>query len=965
MEGSKRSIIGVAEPEERSDFPWLDGPEDGRLRNLLRQSRLIAGTLVLLLVLFRILDITPVQILRLWGFDQILQTRPAMPEPSPVIVVDINDESLARLGQWPWPRLHYVELVDRLRDAGAAMVVFNILFSEPDRMSPEILAKTVPGLDPELRLRLLDLGSSDVTLATAMQTIPTVTAAVAGTPGHTAAPVQPRSGRFAVRGAPDIGALPRIAGVVESVAPIGAAGVGEGLVNLLPEPDSTARRVPAVFGAADTIEPGLALEAARVALGQSSMLLEVPNMLGMSGVTIGSLFVPTDRMGRIWIDTTSPERISTVAAHDVLQNAVQADRIAGRIVIIGTSASGVGDQARTGAGVTVSGLHFQALALDTVITGRTPMRNGTFSVLEIATVIVLGLLLIWLLPRAALTWKPLSAVVITALLAAASLAGYNAGSILIDSSFPILTVLLLTGNFTIADFRTEILLRRRNVATLKRHDAYFREVVDASFDAIVTIGVDARIRTANRAAGQIFGVPTTELVGHSIADYLTGDWARGLAAAPTDVLRQTAAEPATVETEIFGPEAHIFRPTEITLTESMAGQERVFVLVLRDVSDRKAAEQSAARSAQRLRDAIDAISDGFALFSPERRLILCNDHYRAMLGTAAEAAVAGTPYHTLLTCYAESRGAPVAAQGSAESWIDERIARFASESDPYELATHDGQWFRIDERRTAEGGMVCVYSDITELKRREIELQAAKELAETASLAKSEFLANMSHELRTPLNAIIGFADMMRGQPFGPLGNDRYVAYASDISDSGSRLLRMIEQILEFARLEKLQSRIADSETSIAEILDAVVTDLTPAAQHRSISIERDLSDPLPALRADPQMLYQILQNLLTNAVKFSSEGSLVMVRAAIDEDRQIVLSVTDQGIGIPAELIEDITQPFWQRPDAMTSSRDGVGLGLAIVNAHVEAHEAKMTVESTPGSGTIVTVTFPAYRTV
>lgn len=965
MEGSKRSIVGLAAPEERSDFPWLDGPEDGQLRGLVRQSRLIAGTLVLLLVLLRVFDVTPVQILRLWGFDLMIQTRSAAPEPSPVVIVDIDDESLARLGQWPWPRLHYVELVDRLRDAGATMIVFNILFSEPDRMSPEVLATTVPGLSPELRRRLLDLGSSDVALAAAMQTIPTVTAAVAGTSGHAAAPSQPRSGRFAVRGTPDIGALPRISGVVESVAPIVAAGVGEGLVNLLPEPDSTARRVPAVFGAADMVEPGLALEAARVALGQSSMLLEVPNMLGMSGVSIGPLFVPTDPMGRIWIDTASPDRITTLAAHDVVRNAVSADRIAGHIAIVGTSASGVGDQVRTGAGATISGLHFQALALDTVITGRAPIRNGAFAMMEILITATLALLLIWLLPRAPLTWKPLSAAAIAALLAAGSLAGYNAGGILIDASFPFVAVLLLTGNFAIADVRTEIFLRRRNEATLKRHDAYIREVVDASFDAIVTIGEDAIVRTANRAAGQIFGVPAADLVGASIAGRLSGDWARGLAAAPADVLRYTAAEPATVETEIFDPETRIFRPTEITLAESMAGQDRVFVLVLRDISDRKAAEESAARSAQRLRDAIDAISDGFALFSPERRLILCNDHYRTMLGTAADAAVAGASYETLLICYAESRGAPAAAQGSAGSWIEERVARFACESDPYELATHDGQWFRADERRTADGGMVCVYSDITELKQREIELQAAKELAETASLAKSEFLANMSHELRTPLNAIIGFADMMRGQPFGPLGSDRYVAYASDISDSGSRLLRMIEQILEFARLEKLQSQIEDSETSIPEIVNAAVTDLTPAAQDRSISIERNVSDRLPALRADPQMLYQILQNLLTNAVKFSSTGSSVSVRAAIDDDRRIVLSVTDQGIGIPAELMQDITQPFWQRPDAMTSSRDGVGLGLAIVNAHVEAHEARMTVESTPGSGTIVTVTFPAYRTV
>lgn len=966
MEGSRRSTVGFAKPEEQSDFPWLDGPDDGQLRRLTRQSRLIAGGLLLLLILLRFLDVTPVQVLRLWGFDLLLQTETSRTESSPVVVVDVNDESLAHLGQWPWPRRYYVELVDHLREAGAAMVVFNILFSEPDRMSPDNLAVTLPGLGPDLRRNLSDLGSYDVALAAAMQTIPTVTAAAAQTPGHPASPVQRRLGRFAVHGPPDTGELPGISGIIESVAPVGQAGVGEGIVNLLPEPDGAARRVPAAFRVGEILEPGLALEAVRVALGQSSMLLKVPSALGISGISIGPLFVPTDRMGRIWIDTANPERITTLAAHEVLRNNVPDEVLAGRIVVIGTSASGIGEKVRTGVGDTMSGLHLQALALDTIVTGRTPVRDGSFSVAEVTAALVLGLLLILLLPRMPLIWKPATALAATAILIAASVAAYGTSGALIDSSFPVIAVLLLTGNFALADFRSETLLRRRNETSLKQHDTYFREVVDASFDAIVTIDESAKVRTANRAAGQIFGIPATDLIGHSIARRLSGDWARGLAAAPADMLRQTAAEPTTIETEILDPETStIMRPTEITLAESIAGRERVFVLVLRDISARKAAEESAERSSHRLREGIDTISDGFALYSPSRRLILCNDHYRKMLGAAGDAAVTGVEYADLLKHYVVCRGVNLAEDDTAKAWFDNRLRHFASAIDPYELKTDDGQWFRVDKRRTAEGGMVCVYSNITELKHREIELKTAKEQAEMASLAKSQFLANMSHELRTPLNAIIGFADMMRGQPFGPLGNERYVDYATDISDSGARLLKMIEQILEFARLEKLQSRIESSVTSLTETIHAAVTDLTPAAQEHAVSVKLDLPDTLPALRADPQMLYQIVQNLLANAVKFSASGSDVTIRSLLDDERRIVLSIQDHGIGIPPEMLESITQPFWQRPGAMTSSHEGVGLGLAIVKAHVEAHEASMDVDSTAGSGTIVTITFPASRTV
>lgn len=966
MEGSKYSTAGSAGSQERSDFPWLSGPEDEQLRRLNRQSRLIAGGLLVLLILLRVLDVTPVQILRLWGFDLLLQTRAAHTEASPVAVIDVNDESLAQLGQWPLPRRYYVELVNRLRDAGAAMVVFNVLFSEPDRMSPENLAVTLPELDPDLRRNLSALGSYDVALANTMKTIPTVNAAAARTPGHPGTPAPARPSRFAVLGHPDIEELPGISDIIDSIAPVGPAGVGEGIVNLLPEPDGAARRVPAAFRVGETIKPGLALEAARVALGQSSMLLEVPSILGMSGVSIGPLFVPTDRVGRIWIDTANPERVTTLPAHEILRGNVPDAELTERVVIIGTSASGIGEKVRTGMGNTMSGLQLQALAVDTIVTGRTPSRDRSFFVMEIAAALLLGLLLILFLPRTSLIGKPLTALAAVGVMTTASVAAYSAGGALVDASFPIIALLLVTGNFALADFRSEILRRRRNETTLKQHDAYFREVVDASFDAIVTIGEDAKIRTANRAAGQIFGTPASELIGHSIAGHLSGEWASGLARAPADMLHQTASDPTTIEAGILDPEtSSVMRPTEITLAESFAGRDRVFVLVLRDVSDRKAAEESAERSSQRLREGIDAISDGFVLYSPDRHLILCNDHFRKMLGSAGDAAVANVEYTDLLKHYLVCRGVTLEDDEEAKAWLEDRSRHFASSVEPYELETDDGQWFRVDKRPTAEGGMVCVYSNITELKQHAIELKAAKEQAELASLAKSQFLANMSHELRTPLNAIIGFADMMRSEPFGPLGNERYVDYASDISDSGSRLLRMIEQILEFARLEKLQSRIENSETSLSETIHTAVTDLTPAAQEKDISVKLDLSETLPALRADPQTLYQIVQNLLANAMKFSAAGSVVTIRCRLDDERRIVLSIQDSGIGISPELIESITQPFWQRPGAMTSSREGVGLGLAIVKTHVEAHEASMDVDSTPGSGTIVTITFPASRTV
>ncbi|WP_281684427.1 CHASE2 domain-containing protein [Thalassobaculum salexigens] len=964
MESRTPGSADIRQVGVTSEFQWLDEPEDGRLSRLVRHGRLIAAGLLGVLLILRVLDVAPLQILRLWGFDLQLQTRAPAADPSPVLAVDVDDRSLAAMGQWPWPRRHLVDLVDRLSAAGVGTAAFNILFAEPDRMSPTVLARSLPDLDIELRRELEALGGYDEALARAMRQVPSVIA-VAAIPGSgDATPGQGAHNLIAVRGHQDLENLPAIGAIIENVAPIHQASRGQGVVSLLPEPDGTARRVPTIFRVGATLQPGMALDIARVALQQPNMLVEMPSPLGMTGVSVGPLFVPTDSQGRLWVDTARPDRVPTVSALDVLSGGVSGADVAGRIVVIGSSAAGVGDRVRVGFGGAVSGLQFQALAVDTILTGRAPWRDPIFGWVELLATALAGLLLIGLLPRLSPHLKPAVGVGLMAAalgVSAYAQAGFGA---LVDPTFFSATSILLVGSFVIGDYRTETVLRRRNEAALKRHDAYIREVIDASFDAIVTIGDDARIRTANRAACALLGYPQQGLFGQPIYQRLTGPWAAELEREPVATLSRAADRPETIEVESHGPECSGTVPTEITLAESMAGSERIYILVLRDVSARRAAEAFAALSTQRLHDAVDAISDGFALFAPDGRLLRCNDAYCDMLDAEIDGSD-GTPYGTLLQTLVAGRHCPAEAVGREAEWIEARLSVFAAHSQRYEMATTDGRWYQVDERRTAEGGMVCIYSDITVIKDREGELRTAMERAELASQAKSQFLANMSHELRTPLNAIIGFADMLRSQPFGPLGSDRYLGYARDISGSGSRLLKMIEQILEFARLERLQSNIDESGIDVTAAVLAAVTDLTPTAREHGVQIDPSIQPSLPALRADPQMLYQIIQNLLANAVKFSAEGSRVRVAVGLDEQRRIVLTVADEGIGIPQDLIGQITQPFWQHPDAMTSSHEGVGLGLAIVSGHVQAHDADLSVDSRLGAGTTMTVTFPSYRTV
>src|SRR3546814_3459497 len=171
-----------------------------------------------------------------------------------------------------------------------------------------------------------------------------------------------------------------------------------------------------------------------------------------------------------------------------------------------------------------------------------------------------------------------------------------------------------------------------------------------------------------------------------------------------------------------------------------------------------------------------------------------------MLGEAGATAQSKERFETIMERYADTSCAPRDAVGRADDWLAERTAAFVQPAEPRIQETLDGRWFRIDERPTAEGGLVGVYTDIHELKWHEMEMQDAMLRAEAASSAKSEFLANMSHELRTPLNAVIGFADLMKRALPGPLGNAQSRSSVGDIIDSGTPLLSMIEALLDFSR---------------------------------------------------------------------------------------------------------------------------------------------------------------------
>ncbi|OEJ68906.1 DAHL domain-containing protein [Magnetovibrio blakemorei] len=255
---------------------------------------------------------------------------------------------------------------------------------------------------------------------------------------------------------------------------------------------------------------------------------------------------------------------------------------------------------------------------------------------------------------------------------------------------------------------------------------------------------------------------------------------------------------------------------------------------------------------------------------------------------------------------------------------------------------------------------LAVKEDITQRKRDMAELIAAKEQAELASYAKTQFLANMSHELRTPLNAIIGFSEMIKGQMFGPIGNENYVEYGANILSSGQHLLDVINDILDVSRIETGTMEIRDEYIDIAKICHSCLEMMQPQADFAKQNLHSSIQDELPNLRGDAMRIKQIVLNLLSNAIKFTPRGGLINLEVAHRSGDMIDIIVSDTGSGIPLDKQHKILEPFEQLSDIYTRSHEGSGLGLFLVNSFVKLHKGSLSIDSVIDGGTTVTVHLP-----
>jgi signal transduction histidine kinase len=246
------------------------------------------------------------------------------------------------------------------------------------------------------------------------------------------------------------------------------------------------------------------------------------------------------------------------------------------------------------------------------------------------------------------------------------------------------------------------------------------------------------------------------------------------------------------------------------------------------------------------------------------------------------------------------------------------------------------------------------------------QLKETKEEAEAANRAKSAFLANVSHELRTPLNAIIGFSSIMSDEMFGPIGHKKYSEYLSDIRTSSEHLSDILGEVLDLAKIEAGQVNMEEEVFDIVKLCEESCSLVGGQAMTRGFAIDMDVDDNVPKMRGDRLRIKQTVLNLLSNAVKFTPEGGdNVKLDIRMKDGDQLVVTVSDNGIGIPEEEHELIFSPFMRSASALSRSHEGTGLGLSLVQAFMDMHGGKITLDSEPGEGTSISLHFGSGRLV
>jgi adenylate cyclase len=425
-------------------------------------ARLVCVFLLIGFAVARVWDPAPVEELRVRTFDTFQLIEPRVKTMRPVTIVDIDEKSLAdpRLGQWPWPRTRIADIITNLTRLGAVVIAFDAVFPEPDRLNPDIAADTFRNLDEATREKLRTLPSNDKIMADAIRAS-RVVLGESGVPNVRA----DLDKNLPVTGIAMLGEEPQpfmyqFPGLLRNVEVLEQAAAGRGLFTIRPERDGIVRRVPMIMVAQGITMPSLTFDMLRVASGSSTILIKADEA-GIQRVGVKGFQLPTDANGQLWVHYARLDPSIYVSAVDVLDNRVPQDRIAGKLILIGTSATGLNDIKTTPVSPAMPGVEIHAQVLESALTGAVVQQPNYGIALEFFGALVLGLLVIAFAPN----FGPITLVAVGAVFATV-LAGtswffYSQYKLLVDFTYPLMSTTAIYLTLIFASFVREQAQRRQ------------------------------------------------------------------------------------------------------------------------------------------------------------------------------------------------------------------------------------------------------------------------------------------------------------------------------------------------------------------------------------------------------------------------------------------------------------------------------------------------------------------------
>ncbi len=524
--------------------------------------------------------------------------------------------------------------------------------------------------------------------------------------------------------------------------------------------------------------------------------------------------------------------------------------------------------------------------------------------------------------------------------------------------------LVLAGPLTLLQGGTGIIGRYPVFALDRDGNEYFWGLVSAVIDAeelYTAAGVDPALvdfdfairgRNGTGLAGEVFfgdaeifeDTPVLQQVNLPVGSWYLAGRPKGGWTVPESVYWNVWIPVGLIGTAIVIPLFGIglFQERRRRDLEILAAQEKGLV----------EAKEKATEAEGQLRIALDAMNGAFILYDRDMRMVICNERFKKLYPNAGEAMVPGALYEDIIRIAANA-GEIREAVGRVEDWVALRMQQFREPGPAFEQVLPDGRWIRVQDSRTPDGGFLSFRVDITELKKRQEE-------AEAANQAKSGFLANMSHEIRTPLNGIVGLSRLLQRTEL----NENQSDFVRKIVSSSQILMGIVNDVLDFSKIEAGQLEIEATDFDLRDIIEQVGGLAKDRADEKGLSFEIHMDPDMPVdLFGDPLRVGQILTNLCSNAVKFTETGlvKLSVHPHEISEGRaELHFMVEDSGIGMTAEQQNKIFKPFAQADISTTRQFGGTGLGLSICLDLATRMDGRVWAESIPGEGSTFHVVLP-----